>query len=91
VELGKNDGGTYLHLFVDDFQHLDVSIFVKVIGTLDWGDGSLIETCNDSAVTYHTHTYSKTSHYVIKLKGTIVLGTSSHCMTGSDAIATRYL
>ena len=86
-----NDGGTYLHLFVADPKYLDVTIFVKVIGTLDWGDGSLVETCNDSAVSYHTHTYSLTGQYVIRLFGTIVLGTSSHFMSGSNAMVSRYL
>ena len=86
-----NDGGTYLHLVVVDPGYLTVTIFVKITGTLYWGDGSTVETYTDSAATYHTHTYSAIGQYVVKLSGTIVLGTSSHCMTGSEALVQRYL
>ena len=86
-----NDGKTYLHFNVYDSDYLTVSIFASIKGTLYWGDHSEIETCNDTNVTIHTHTYTLTGQYAVQLHGIIILGGSSSVMSQANVIVQTYL
>ena len=85
----EDKGRTRMHINVWDETRLTVTINVKLVGTVDWGDGSEMESYVDAAITLHTHTYDTIGKYVISLEGdTVQLG--SACMNG-DAVCQRYL
>jgi hypothetical protein len=71
------DGDTHLWVnIVNDYQ-LAQQIRIRMIGTIDWGDGTTIETANATSDTTFTHTYTNTGRYRIDLhptSGTFTLG-----------------
>ena len=71
------DGDTHLWIdIVNDYQ-LAQEIRIRMIGTIDWGDGSAKDTANVTAYTTFTHTYSAKGKYRIDLhptSGTFYLG-----------------
>ena len=74
------DGDTHLwiNIVMDDLK--EVNLRLRMIGTIDWGDGTT-ESINVTSYTTKTHTYSDTGKYRIDLKpssGTFYLGGGSN-------------
>lgn len=85
----EDKGRTRMHIDVWDKTRLTVTINARLVGMVDWGDGSEIESYIDESVTLHTHTYDTIGKYVISLEGDVVqLGDT--CANG-DAVCQRYL
>lgn len=85
----EDKGRTRMYIDVWDETRLTVTINVRLVGTVNWGDGSEMASYTDEAVTLHTHTYDTVGKYVISLEGDAVqLG--DYCMNG-DAVCQRYL
>ena len=61
------DGDTHLwiNIVMDDLK--EVNLRLRMIGTIDWGDGTT-ESINVTSYTTKTHTYSDTGKYRIDLK-----------------------
>ena len=60
----KDDGTHYFHLTIDEKWQLTQVLNLKLVGTIDWGDGTTT-TCSHSAVTQESHTYSTYGKYII--------------------------
>lgn len=85
----EDKGRTRMHIDVWDETRLTVTINVRLVGTVDWGDGSEIESYEDVSIALHTHTYDTIGKYVISLDGDVVqLG--DYCVNGA-AECQRYL
>lgn len=81
------DGDTHLWINILDDYQLAQQIRIRMIGTIDWGDGSTKDNANVTAYTTFTHTYSKKGKYRIDLhptSGTFYLGGGNytHCVMG---------
>lgn len=71
------DGDTHLWINILNDYQLAQEIRIRMIGTIDWGDGSAKETANVTAYTTFTHTYTDKGKYRIDLhptSGTFYLG-----------------
>ena len=88
------DGDTHLWLnIVNDYQK-DQQIRIRMIGTIDWGDGTTVESVSVTTYTTFTHTYANKGRYRIDLhptSGTFYLGGSSnnYCVMG-ERTSKRY-
>lgn len=83
------DGDTHLWIdIVNDFQK-PVDIRIRMIGTIDWGDGSAKDTANVTAYTTFSHTYADKGRYRIDLhptSGTFYIGNATN---GINVMGTR--
>ena len=71
------DGDTHLWINILNDYQLDQQIRIRMIGTIDWGDGSEKVTANVTEYTTFTHTYTQKGKYRIDLhptSGTFYLG-----------------
>lgn len=71
------DGDTHLWLDIRDSYQLDQQIRIRMIGTIDWGDGSAAQSVSVTTYTTFTHTYAALGKYRIDLhptSGTFYLG-----------------
>lgn len=89
------DGDTHLWINILNDYQLDQQIRIRMIGTIDWGDGSEKVTANVTAYTTFTHTYTQKGKYRIDLhptSGTFYLGGggSNYCVMGSRSDATSW-
>lgn len=76
----KKDGETHLWINIVNNDQLTQYIRIRMIGSIDWGDGSAETSANVTTYTNFSHTYSETGRYVITLKatsGTFYLGGAS--------------
>ena len=90
----QNDGRTYLHMNIWNPDFVTIKLFIQINGTIDWGDGSAIETYTDTAFIDHEHTYQSIGKYVIILDGdSINLGNSetAHLLRNNDNLVQRYI
>ena len=81
------DGDTHLWINIISDDLKSVSIRLRMIGTIDWGDGNT-ESINVTSYTTKTHTYSDTGKYRIDLKptsGTFYLGGGSSSYNVMDS------
>ena len=89
------DGDTHLWInILNDYQKAQ-QIRIKMVGTIDWGDGSTPTTANATSYTTFTHTYSDTGRYRIDLhptSGTFEIGggSTSYNVMGSRANNTMF-
>lgn len=89
-----SDGDTHLWIELLNSYQLEQTIRIRMIGTIDWGDG----TTESVSVTTHTtfsHTYTSIGRYRIDLiptSGTFYLGgaSSSYNVMGTRSTATLY-
>lgn len=74
------DGDTHLWIdIVNDYQK-EQQIRIRMIGTIDWGDGSTAQSVSVTSYTTFTHTYTAKGRYRIDLhptSGTFYLGGAS--------------
>lgn len=93
-----DDGDTRLYIRIATEGRMDVPLYwsqtVANGVSIDWGDGSAIESFSGTGNKNTTHTYAKHGDYVIRLKvasGTLGLGNgySSYCVMGSTAATNR--
>lgn len=82
------DGDTHLWIDIRDSYQLDQQIRIRMIGTIDWGDGSTAQSVSVTTYTTFTHTYSALGKYRIDLhptSGTFYLGgaSSSYSVMGT--------
>ena len=82
------DGDTHLWINILTENQLSQSIRIRMIGTIDWGDGTAKETANVTTYTTFTHAYTNTGRYRIDLhptSGVFYLGgaSSSYNVMGS--------
>lgn len=87
------DGDTHLWINIEHDDQLTQNIRLRMIGTIDWGDGNT-ESINVTTYTTKTHTYASTGKYRIDLKpssGTFYLGggSSSYNIMGGRKITSR--
>lgn len=81
------DGDTHLWIeIVNDYQKAQ-EIRIRMIGTIDWGDGTAAESVSVTTNTSFTHTYANTGRYRIDLhptSGTFYIGggSTSWCIMG---------
>lgn len=71
------DGDTHLWIELKDERQKSQALRIRMIGTIDWGDGTAKDTANVTAYTTFTHTYSELGRYRIDLhptSGTFYLG-----------------
>lgn len=71
------DGDTHLWINIVDNSQKAQQIRIRMIGTIDWGDGSTKDTANVTAYTTFTHTYADKGRYRIDLhptSGTFYIG-----------------
>ncbi len=74
------DGDTHLWIEILTTYQLVQDIRIRMIGTIDWGDGSTVESVSVTTYTTFTHTYAATGKYRIDLhptSGTFFLGGNS--------------
>lgn len=89
------DGDTHLWInIVNDYQ-LDQEIRIRMIGTIDWGDGSAKDSVNVTSATTFTHRYSEKGKYRIDLhptSGTFTLGgaSSNYSVMGSRTNSSQF-
>ena len=89
------NGDTHLWIELVNDNQLTVYLRIRMIGTIDWGDGSAKDTANVTAYTTFSHTYSSLGRYRIDLhptSGTFYLGgaSSSYNVMGSRSNSTYY-
>lgn len=75
-----HDGDTHLWIEILEDYQLDQKLRIRLIGTIDWGDGSTKQSVNVSTYTTFTHTYTQKGKYRIDLhptSGTFYLGGAS--------------
>ena len=86
-----DDGKTRLYIRIAAKGRMTVPLYFSQTSangvTIDWGDGSAIQTLNGTGNVNRTHTYSNIGDYCITLKvtsGTLELGnnSSSYCVLG---------
>lgn len=76
-----NDGNAYLYLYLPNDDDLQVTVYISVNSqsqiTVDWGDGSTVESFTD--VYSIDHTYARTGYYTVAISksGSSVLGNTS--------------
>lgn len=80
------DGDTHLWLDISTDYQLDQRLRLRMIGTIDWGDGT-VESVSVTTYSNFTHTYAAKGKYRIDLKpssGTFYLGGNSnnYCVLG---------
>ena len=87
-----DDGDTRLYIRIATEGRMDVPLYwsqtVANGVSIDWGDGSAIQTFTGTGNKNTTHTYAKHGDYVIRLKVTSGIlglgdGSSSNCVMGS--------
>jgi len=88
------DGDTHLWIEIANSYQLTQTIRIRMIGTIDWGDGTTT-SANVTTYTTFTHTYSTVGKYRIDLhptSGTFYLGgaSSSYCVMGSVTAKYRH-
>lgn len=86
------DGDTHLWIDISNDYQLDQQLRLRMIGTIDWGDGTT-ESINVTAYTTKTHTYASTGKYRIDLKptsGTFYLGGASNSYSVMGTISARH-
>lgn len=72
-----DDGDTHLWIEIVNDSQKAQQIRIKMIGTIDWGDGSAKDTANVTAYTTFAHTYADKGRYRIDLhptSGTFEIG-----------------
>ena len=76
------DGNTYLYIYLPTENHLDVTLYASMQSnssfSIDWGDGSAVETYSTGSS--FNHTYPEPGYYCVKLvkvSGTPYVGTYS--------------
>lgn len=89
------DGDTHLWINIVQDDQLEQTIRIRMIGTIDWGDGSAKTSANVSARTNFTHTYTQKGRYRIDLhptSGTFLLGgnSASYSIMGGVANSSFY-
>lgn len=89
------NGDTHLWLSITNSHQLAQQIRIRMIGTIDWGDGSAVESVSVTTYTTFTHTYAAPGKYRIDLhptSGTFYLGgaSSSYCVMGSTGSTVNY-
>lgn len=89
------DGDTHLWINILQDDQLEQTIRIRMIGTIDWGDGSAKTSANVSARTNFTHTYTQKGRYRIDLhptSGTFLLGgnSASYSIMGGVANSSFY-
>ena len=87
------DGDTHLWIDIVNDEQLTETVRIRMIGTIDWGDGSAKESVSVTTATSFTHTYSEQGKYRIDLhptSGTFLLGSasSSYCVMGARSSKT---
>lgn len=85
------DGDTHLWLDIVNSYQLTQQLRIRMIGTIDWGDGT-VESVSVTTYTTFSHTYAATGKYRIDLhptSGTFYLGgaSSSYCIMGTRSTA----
>lgn len=90
----RKDGDTHLWLNIVNSYQLTQQIRIRMIGTIDWGDGTT-QSISVTTYTSYTHTYAATGKYRIDLhptSGTFYLGgaSSSYNVMGSRSTSTYY-
>ena len=83
------DGDTHLWLNIRNAYQLDQQLRIRMIGTIDWGDGSTVESVSVTTYTTFTHTYAAPGRYRIDLhptSGTFYLGGAN---TSYNVMGTR--
>ena len=90
------DGNTHLWIFIQNDYQVTQSLRLRMIGTIDWGDGTT-ESINTTSYTTKSHTYPSTGSgfFRIDLKptsGTFYLGgaSSSYNIMGTRSNANLY-
>ena len=71
------DGDTHIWIDIKNDYQLTQYVRIRMIGTIDWGDGSAKDTANVTAYTSFSHTYSQKGKYRIDLhptSGTFYVG-----------------
>ena len=75
------DGDTHLWINILNSYQLEQQLCLRMIGTVDWGDGTAAQSVNVTAYTTLTHTYATPGKYRIDLhptSGTFYLGRGSN-------------
>ena len=75
------NGDTHLWLDIRNTYQLKQQLCLRMIGTVDWGDGTAAQSVNVTAYTTLTHTYATPGKYRIDLhptSGTFYLGRGTH-------------
>lgn len=83
------DGDTHLWLDIRNSYQLEQQLRIRMIGTIDWGDGTAAQSVSVTTYTTFTHTYSTPGKYRIDLhptSGTFYLGGAS---TNYNVMGTR--
>lgn len=93
LESWLKDGNTHLWINIEYADQLVQNLRLRMIGTIDWGDGTT-ESISVTTYTTKTHTYASTGKYRIDLKpssGTFYLGggSSSYNIMGGRKITSR--
>ena len=81
----RKDGDTHLWINIVHSSQCAQQIRIRMIGTIDWGDGTAAQSVSVTTYTTFTHTYSQPGKYRIDLhptSGTFYLGgaSSSYCV-----------
>ena len=74
------DGDTHLWIDIVNEYQLEQQILVRMVGTIDWGDGTNKDSINITTNTVSTHTYTNLGRYRIDLhptSGNFYLGGAS--------------
>lgn len=75
------DGDTHLWIELVSPHQFEITIRIRMIGTIDWGDGTAKDTANVTAYTTFSHTYTELGKYRIDLhptSGRFYLGNNSN-------------
>ena len=86
------DGDTHMWIDIRNSYQLDQQLRIRMIGTIDWGDGTAAQSVSVTAYTTFTHTYATTGKYRIDLhptSGTFYLGGASTTYNVMGTRATR--
>lgn len=87
------NGDTHLWLDIQNSYQLEQQLRIRMIGTIDWGDGTAAQSVSVTTYTTFTHTYAAPGKYRIDLhptSGTFYLGgaSSSYNVMGSCSTST---
>jgi len=86
------NGDTHLWLDIRDSYQLEQQLRIRMIGTIDWGDGSAAQSVSVTTYTTFTHTYAATGKYRIDLhptSGTFYLGGASNSYSVMGTLSGR--
>lgn len=76
----RKDGDTHIWLDIWNEYQLTQTLRIRMIGTIDWGDGTTKDSVSVTSSTSFTHTYANLGKYRIDLhptSGTFLVGNSS--------------